>query len=627
MPKEVLKKYWNYDSFRPMQEEIITSFIAGNDVLAILPTGAGKSMCFQVPAMMKDGVSIVVSPLVSLMQDQVEKLRAKGINAVAVHSGLSKREIDITLDNCVYGNVKLLYLSPERLKTDIFQERVTKMKANALIIDESHCISQWGYDFRPSYLDISEIRKLIPDVPCMALTASATSEVQNDIVVKLELRNPEIFTSTFARPNISYSAFRTDKKENKILNVLSKVQGTAIVYSSTRKKTKEITQLLLNNGISADYYHAGLTQVVRKDRQSKWMKGASRVIVATNAFGMGIDKPEVRVVIHYDLPTSLEAYYQEAGRAGRDGKKSYAVLLFDQSDIDRLKVQMSLSYPSVEDLQKTYQALANYYKLAIGAGYMQSFDFIISEFAQVYDLDIVKTYHVIKVLQRTGVLQLSEEFANPSKLHMRLENHDMYKFQVANPQYDGVIKTILRTYGGEIYSEYLKISEEQLAKALNTDVAKLEAALVHLSKLGVLSYTKRNDKPQITFLQPRCDAKQLPVDREYLSKRKSVEQERVKEVIDYAENKKLCRMAILSLYFGEDLDDCGKCDNCLQKKKEILEELSGVILTLLKAEHGNIDFLVKRLSDYRKEDVIEEIRRLMEEGRVVKDEEGSFYII
>ncbi len=619
MPKEVLKKYWGYAEFRPLQEDIITEILGGRDVLAILPTGAGKSICFQVPVMMKEGLAIVVSPLVSLMQDQVKNLKSRGINAVAIHSGLSKKEIDITLDNCIYGDVKFLYLSPERLKTEIFQERASRMNINLLAIDEAHCISQWGYDFRPPYLEIGVFRKQLENVPCVAFTASATEKVKKDIVKRLELKEPEVFVSTFARDNISYSVFSPENKELRLMEIINKVPGTAIVYASTRKKVKDITQRFLQKGVSADYYHAGLTQKDREQRQQLWTEGRVRVIVATNAFGMGIDKPDVRSVIHYDLPSSIEAYYQEAGRAGRDGKKSYAVLLYDQNDIDRLNIHTKLSYPSIDEIKRVYQSLANYYQVAVGAGYLQSFDFIIEDFSKRYELDVLKTYQILKILQRSGILQLSEEFSNPSKLHMLLENKEMYKFQVANPQYDGLIKMILRSYGGELYSDFVRISEEKIAKTLSIEVAVLTKHLIALHKLGVLTYIQRNELPQITFLIPRVDTGSLQIDSDDLKKRKRIEEKRVKSMIEYAENKALCRMAHISLYFGEDLDNCGKCDVCLKRKDQSSEIRKQIILVA--KDQMLLSDLIQEIPGFSSDEVIAVLRRMVDEGYYAIDEE------
>ncbi|MEM1137932.1 MAG: ATP-dependent DNA helicase RecQ, partial [Bacteroidota bacterium] len=449
---KILYQYWKYTTFRSLQEEIIQAVLAGKDTLALLPTGGGKSICFQVPALAKEGVCIVISPLIALMKDQVYQLNTRGIEAKAIYAGMSQREIDITLDNAIYGNIKFLYVSPERLKTEIFITRAAKMNISLLAIDEAHCISQWGYDFRPPYLELMQFRELIPNVPCIALTATATEVVKNDIQDKLGFdQNAGFFQKSFARENLSYSVYYEEDKEKRMLEILSKVAGSAIVYVRSRKRTKHFADFLRARKISASFYHAGLSNEERARRQDDWINNRTRVIVATNAFGMGIDKPDVRIVIHLDLPDNLEAYYQEAGRAGRDERKAFAVLLYNHNDIKQLKENIEISHPSIDKLKKVYQAVANYLKIAVGSGYLESYDFDLDDFVNTFKLPYLETYHALKKLEEQDFIQFNESFYAPSRLTIALSHDKLYEFQVANKEADKLIKILLRVYGAEIY--------------------------------------------------------------------------------------------------------------------------------------------------------------------------------
>ena len=497
--QEILKQFWGYDNFRPLQTDIIQSVIDGRDTLALMPTGGGKSLCFQVPALMSDGICIVVSPLIALMQDQVLQLKKRGISAIGIFSGMHKNQIDIALDNCIYGDIKFLYVSPERLQTKIFIERAKQMKINLLAIDEAHCISQWGYDFRPPYMKIAEFRKLIAPVPMIALTATATEEVKTDIVERLEMNNPQTFQQSFARANLSYSAFKEDDKERRLMKILQNVQGSAVVYVRNRRRTQEISDLLNKYNVQATFYHAGLNATERTKRQESWIRNQVRVIVATNAFGMGIDKPDVRTVVHLDLPDTLEAYYQEAGRAGRDGEKAYGVALFNQSDIDGLEKNVQQSYPPIELIRRVYQCLGNLFQLAVGAGEFASYDFDLVEFQRRFDLPPTDTYFALKILEIQGFLQLSEGFKNTSKVMLIVDNRQLYDFQLRNPKYDSFIKLLLRMYGGELFGTFLNISEANIAKAYSIPVKEIEAWLLILEKFDILIYDKQKDKPQLTF--------------------------------------------------------------------------------------------------------------------------------
>jgi len=567
-PQEILKQYWGYDTFRPLQTDIIQSVLDGRDTLALMPTGGGKSLCFQVPAMMSEGICIVISPLIALMQDQVQQLKNRNISAVGIFSGMHKNQIDIALDNCIYGDIKFLYVSPERLQTKLFIERAKQMKINLLAIDEAHCISQWGYDFRPPYTKIADFRKLIPPIPLIALTATATQEVKIDIVEKLEMINPQVFQQSFSRANLSYSAFKEDDKERRLMKILGNVPGSAVVYVRSRRRTQEISDMLNKYSIQCTFYHAGLSPIERTKRQDNWIKNRVRVIVATNAFGMGIDKPDVRTVIHLDLPDTLEAYYQEAGRAGRDGEKAYAVALFSQIDIDGLEKNVLQSYPPIELIRRVYQCLGNLFQLAVGSGEFASYDFDLIEFQRRFDLS-PDTYFALKILQNQGFLQLSEGFKNTSKVMFKVDNRQLYDFQLRNSKYDSFIKLILRMYGGDLFSTFLNISEANIAKAYSIPVKEIETWLLTLEKFNILFYDKQKDRPQLTFLTPRFDIKELPLQELEIKNRKERDIHKAKAVKHYAEHVNRCRTQLLLEYFNEITDsECGICDNCLKKKKQ-----------------------------------------------------------
>ena len=571
LPQQILKKYWGYDAFRAMQEDIINSVLEGKDTLALLPTGGGKSICFQVPTMALEGVCVVVTPLIALMKDQVEQLNKRGISAKAIYSGMTKKEIDITLDNCVYSkNIKFLYLSPERLKTDLFQERVKRMNVCLLAIDEAHCISQWGYNFRPAYLEIAAIREKIPTVPCIALTATATLQVRQDIQDKLEFReNSQVFTKSFARENLSYSAFVEENKNKKMLQILNNVKGTGIIYVRNRKRCKEIALWLRGQKISADFYHAGLTHAQRNHVQEAWINGKIRVIAATNAFGMGIDKPDVRTVIHTDLPDSLEAYYQEAGRAGRDEKKAYGIALFDESDLDILEKRTLQAHPELPIIKKVYQALANYFKIAVGSFPMESFDFDMEEFFRRFSIPYMETYNSIKILEEQGFLQLSESFYTPSKVWIKVDNATLYNFQIANPKSDTVIKGLLRAYGGA-FQQFVSISEQSLSSFIKMPKMELVAQFNYLAQQNIIDYQPQKDVPQLSFLTPRHNANDLPLDTQLLKIRREEAMQKAYSVINYVSNTMQCRTQMLLHYFGEKTNEiCGVCDNCIQNKKNL----------------------------------------------------------
>ena len=580
--RQILQQFWGYDTFRPLQEEVVNTVLARQDALVLMPTGGGKSICFQVPALAMKGVCIVVTPLIALMKDQVEQLRKRGIPAAAIYSGMHYREIDTTLDNCIYGNLKFLYVSPERLRTELVIARVKQMTVCLLAVDEAHCISAWGYDFRPPYLQIAEFRQLIPETPVIALTASATPDVQTDIIDKLTLKEPVIFRQTFARPNLSYSAVLEEDKENRLLRVLQNVPGTGIIYVRSRRQTQQIAQWLTKQDISADFYHAGLTTQQRSDKQDAWMTGQTRVMVATNAFGMGIDKPDVRTVVHLDVPDSLEAYYQEAGRAGRDGQKSYAVMLYTPGDLENLRFRTEQLYQPVAMLRRVYQALANYTAVPLGGGEFSSYDFDMGAFTATFTLPQQETHYALKQLQLEGLIQLSENYFHPSRLTIVLDNRQLYEFQVLNPRLDPFLKLLLRLYGGELFTDFITISESTLARTYLVNQSEIEQMLTQLHQRNVVIYEKQKDKPQLTFLTPRHDAPSLPINTQELNRRKELAMRKVQAAILYTEHSTQCRTRLLQAYFGEkpgtDASDrpCGICDNCLKKKKKAEHDLSAV---------------------------------------------------
>lgn len=565
--QSILLKYWGFSTFRPLQEDIIRSVLEGHDTLALLPTGGGKSLCYQVPGMAKEGLCIVVTPLVALMKDQVQNLKSRGIKAVGVYYGLSKMEMDIAIDNCIYGDVKFLYLSPERLTTDLLRARIPKMKVNLLAVDEAHCISQWGYDFRPPYIRIAEVRELMPGTPVLALTATATSKVVEDIQQKLEFSNPKVFQKSFERKNLAYVVLEEEDKLNRLLKICNKVNGPGMVYVRNRKKTRELSNFLRKNKVSADFYHAGLTTLERDVKQSAWMKEKARVMVSTNAFGMGIDKPNVRFVVHMDLPDSPEAYFQEAGRAGRDGQKSFAVLLCHKSDIIELEHNHDRSYPPIEFIKKVYNSLGNYFQLAIGAGREQTMPFNLSEFAENYTFDPVLAFNSLKFLEREGFIAMSDALANPSRIFISINKEELYRFQVASPAYDPFVKLLLRSYTG-MFSEFIKISEADIAKRAGITKEETIKRLRWLKQVNILQYEQQNELPTITFLEERMQENQLRISPEVYHERKEFSRERVEAMKDYVQTRNKCRSMMLLAYFGEEVSHrCGQCDVCLERNK------------------------------------------------------------
>ena len=566
--QQILVKYWGYTSFRELQEEIIRSVDEEKkDTLGLLPTGGGKSIIFQVPALLNEGMCLVITPLIALMKDQVENLKKQKIKAAAIYSGMTYHEIDIILNNCIYGAYKFLYVSPERLSTDIFLARIEKMNINLLVVDEAHCISQWGYDFRPAYLKIAEIRKHLPGVPVLALTATATHEVAKDIQQQLHFKEENIFRKSFERKNLVYFVRQTEDKLKDLLKVVKSIKGSGIVYVRNRRKTKEISNFLQQNKISADYFHAGLDPKLKDYKQKAWKNGSIRIIVSTNAFGMGIDKANVRFVIHVDLPDSPEAYYQEAGRAGRDGKKAFAVLLYHKSDNAKLKKRISDSFPEKDFIRRVYEALGNYYEIPEGAGKGRMLDFKIGDFISKFNLPALQTYNAVKLLQNDGYIELSEEFFTNSKLMFIVQQTDLYKLQVANKSMDIFIKTVLRTYGG-LFSNYVIIDENYIAKQLKTKVEVIYEFLQQLDKLKIVKYIPQRKIPFIIWTEERLEQKNLRISKENYENRKENFAKRIDAILHYASSKTKCRSQILLEYFDEkNPNRCGQCDVCRNRNK------------------------------------------------------------
>ncbi|MFH1120368.1 MAG: ATP-dependent DNA helicase RecQ [Bacteroidota bacterium] len=626
---QVLAKYWGYASFRPVQEDIIRSVLDGKDTLALLPTGGGKSICFQVPGLIFDGLTLVVTPLIALMKDQVENIRRRGITAEAIYSGLSFREIDLALNHVLHGSVKFLYLSPERLMTQRFLDILPSLHVSLIAVDEAHCISQWGYDFRPPYLRIAEIRQFLPDVPVMALTATATRTVVSDIQSKLMFRQRNSFERSFERRNLAYVVFKEENKLARLLRIVTRVPGTAIIYVRNRRKTREIAEFLIKSGINADFYHAGLSPGDREKKQNAWKSGERRIIVSTNAFGMGIDKADVRLVVHLDLPDSIEAYFQEAGRAGRDEKKAFAVLLYEESDILDARHNLELSYPEPDLIRQIYQALGNYCHLAPGTGRDMSFDFEITEFSNQYNLKPVTAYNALKFIEREGFILMNEAVDTPSRILINVRKDDLYRFQVENARFDPLIKTILRSYGG-IFTEPAVINEAELARRLSASPEEVVKALTFLMERGVLTYLPRKKKPQLTFSSELIRSVDLRISPENYADRKKDAYRRLESIIEYATSSKYCRSKMLISYFGQqESRRCGICDVCLNRNRAGLSELDfnnivGVIKPMLKQQGMTMEMMVEACYNISEEKVIRAVSWLVDNEKIEMRDGGSF---
>ncbi|WP_195437980.1 RecQ family ATP-dependent DNA helicase [Parabacteroides goldsteinii] len=562
---KILEKYWGYPAFRPLQEDIIHSVCEGKDTLGLMPTGGGKSITFQVPALAMEGICIVVTPLIALMKDQVDNLRRLGIKATAVYSGMTRQEIIAQLENCIFGDYKFLYVSPERLGTDIFKSKLQAMNVCLLVIDESHCISQWGYDFRPSYLSIADIREELPGVPVLALTATATPEVVNDIQERLHFREKNVFRKSFVRKNLSYIVRQTEDKINSLIYILGKVPGTAIVYVRNRKRTKEIAALLQQAGISADFFHAGLNRDDKNLRQSRWKNNECRVIVSTNAFGMGIDKPDVRLVVHMDMPGSLEEYYQEAGRAGRDEQRAYAVALCSNIDCTKLKKRLADEFPDRDFISRVYDALGNYYQIAMGFGLDTVHDFSLVDFCTAYKFSHLQAHHALKILELAGYIEYTEEQENASRLVFTATRDELYKYLHQDKKTDEVIQTILRSYTG-LFSDYVYINEGLISTRTGLSQQEIYEVLVRLSKYRIVNYIPHKKTPLIIYTRTREEIKYLSIPRSAYEERKKRFESRINRVMEYINENRICRSRMLISYFGEKgTSDCGCCDVCLAK--------------------------------------------------------------
>jgi len=623
--RQILTKFWGFSSFRPLQEDIIRSIADGRDTLGLMPTGGGKSITFQVPALAHEGICLVITPLIALMKDQVARLKSLEIKSLAIHSGMSSEEIDNALENAIYGNYKFLYVSPERISTRTFQGKVGRLNLSLVAIDEAHCISQWGYDFRPSYLKIAEIRDHISNtVPFLALTASATPLVIDDIMKKLAFREKNVLRTSFDRNNISYLVRKVEDKGTYLIKTLQKARGSGIVYVRSRKRCKEVAELLVTNGISADFYHAGLTDELRDKKQASWTIGETRVIVATNAFGMGIDKPDVRFVIHWDIPDSLENYFQESGRAGRDDKPASAVLLYVAADKSRLLDNVRKKFPPVDRIKDIYEALCNYLEIPLGSGKDNVFDFSMSGFVSKYRLPVIETYNSLQFLQREGYVEFTEEINNPSRVHFIVSRDDLYKFQVANESFDGFIKLLLRSYTG-MFSEFVPINEEALSKKSAATRDTIYQYLVKLATFKIISFIPGKKTALVIFTEERLERKALLISPDNYLRVKEKYEIRLERVIDYADSENRCRSVILLDYFGEDSDRCGKCDICRERNELDLSKYEfDLILEEIKSalEKGNpaADELV-RLIDYPEDKVINVIRWLLDHNKIIPDKD------
>lgn len=622
-PQEALKKYWGYDDFRPLQLDIVQSVLEGNDTLALLPTGGGKSICFQVPGLCLEGISIVVSPLIALMKDQVKNLKERGIRAYAIYSGMSIAEIDRILDNCIHGGVQFLYLSPERLTSDLAIERIKQMQVTLIAIDEAHCISQWGYDFRPSYLSIAEIRELLPNVPLIALTATATEPVVKDIQEKLVFsKNSKLFQKSFARDNLSYVVLYEENKRSKMLEILKQISGAGIVYVQNRRETQEVAYFLKKNGISAEYYHAGRSGDTREKVQDDWIVNKTRIIVATNAFGMGIDKPDVRVVVHLTLPDSLEAYFQEAGRAGRDEQKAYGILLYNQSDRIKQERYFKQSFPTIKEIRRVYQALGSYYQLAVGAGLGQTFDLDVPDFAKRFNLNPVEVLHALKILMKEEYLDLTENVFFPSTLRVIVRKEEMYDYMLRNNKLQRLVNVILRSSQGA-FNHDVNIKEGQLAKSLRVTQKELVFMLEKLHRDAIILYKPQKDAPQLTFLMERLPEKELIIDQQRYNFLKERQQRRLESTLYYAETLQ-CRNQLLLAYFDENgAKKCGHCDVCLGRHDQYLKhqeyyQIKTKLEYLLKKESQELRPLVDTFPEDIREKVLKAIEHLMDNYVIVR---------
>ena len=619
----ILKQYWGYDRFRGIQEDIIDSISKNKDTLGLMPTGGGKSITFQVPALAKEGMCLVITPLIALMKDQVQNLKKRGIKALAIYSGMSRQDIIITLENCIFGNYKFLYISPERLDTEIFRTKLRKMHISMITVDESHCISQWGYDFRPAYLKIAEIRELLPDVPVLALTATATPEVVKDIQARLHFRHKNVFRMSFERNNLAYIVRKTENKTAELLHILRSMPGSAIVYVRNRRRTKEITELLNNEHITADFYHAGLDDATKDIRQHRWQSGESRVMVATNAFGMGIDKPDVRIVIHMDLPDSIEAYFQEAGRAGRDGQKAYAVILYAKSDKTTLHKRIPDTFPEKEYIRDVYEHLQYYYQMAMGDGLDCVREFNIEDFCRKFKYFPVPVDSALRILTQAGYLEYTAEQDSTSRILFTIRRDELYRLREMGEDMDRLIQAVLRSYTG-VFTDYTYINEDSLAIRTGLTRRQIYEMLVHLAKLRIVSYIPHKKTPYIIYTRERVEAQRIHISPEVYEHRKARYETRINAMLDYVTNNTVCRSRMLLDYFGERNEhNCGQCDTCisLRSKSKVSEQpdretLCAKVCGILSRESLTPAGLLKQLP-MDKVLLTEILHRLSDEGKII----------
>ena len=618
---EILKRYWGYDAFRDLQEEIITSIGEGKDTLGLMPTGGGKSITFQVPALAKEGMCLVITPLIALMKDQVENLKSRDIKAIAIYSGMTRQEIIVALENCIFGNYKFLYISPERLDTEIFRVKLRSMNISMITVDESHCISQWGYDFRPAYLKIAEIRELLPDIPVLTLTATATPEVVKDIQQRLHFKKENVFRMSFERKNLAYIVRNTDNKTGEILHILNRMPGSSIIYVRNRKRTKETTLFLQREGITADFYHAGLNNDVKDLRQKRWQSGECRVMVATNAFGMGIDKPDVRTVIHLDLPDSPEAYFQEAGRAGRDGEKAYAIILYANSDKAALKKRISDTFPEKDYIKQVYEQLNYYYQMAMGDGLGCMFDFNLEDFCRKYKHFPVPADSALKILTQAGYIEYTDEQDNASRLLFTTRREELYKLREMGEQADLLIQTILRSYTG-VFTDYAYIHEDSLAMRTGLTRQQIYDLLIVLAKRRILDYIPHKKTPYIIYKRERVELRHLQISKTVYEERKERYEARIKAMLEYVTSETACRSRMLLHYFGEKNEhNCEQCDTCINRKKNngvtdsSYNVLRRQILEMLSVQQRTPADLA-RLIEADKEEIAAVIRFLLDKGEI-----------
>ena len=629
-PHDILRKYWGYEDFRPLQEDIIESVLAGRDTLGLLPTGGGKSLTFQVPSMLLEGLTVVVTPLISLMKDQVDNLRERGIKATYFHAGLSRAEQKLGMDRCRLGKVKILYVSPEKLRSEPFTAQLRQMNVSLIVVDEAHCISQWGYDFRPSYLKIGELRKHFPDVPVLALTASATPEVVDDIMEKLLFKERNVYAKSFARDNLSYIVRNDFDKERQLLRVLGNTSGSAVVYVRSRRRTREIAELLLESGISADYYHAGLDPEDKNEKQARWKSDELRVMVATNAFGMGIDKPDVRVVVHYDLPGSLEEYYQEAGRAGRDGKPAFAVLLTAKTDKARLTRMVTDAFPDKELIRRVYEMAGNFVNVAVGSGYDKVFEFNFDLFVKTYDLPPLPARSAMHLLTQAGYFEFIEEVTMQSRVMITAYKDELYDVRL-DEEGDRVFNILLRSYTG-LFADFVYINEALIARRACVDEQKVYETLLALSRMKILQYIPRKTTPYLYYTTSRELPKYVVMPTAVYEDQRRRLEKRIEAMKRFAFAVDECRVNRMLEYFGEKPESpCGKCDVCRERRHVRLNSLSrealeASVMYMVSQGPRTVDYLVRESSG-RREDVIECVRRLAKRGKVCIGDDGMILVV